>query len=241
MHIVQMATCSSISKAASSFWMEHDKADFHVMNTGQLTLDYVEGYYVSELLRMECGKRVHTIVEIGTWNGLGSTLCILDGIKGKSYRSFHTLECNKEKFEQARINLSAHLNDRVHIIWGTILQPSALAYHAIEPLFPTLKDSDDLKQFMRVDISNCLVCPNVLDMLPDTIDFLLLDGGDFTTLQEFRILLPRCTGYIVLDDTYVEKCRKVREELLNMPEWGEIYSSDGRNGFSVFERREYCT
>jgi len=216
--------------------MDNDKADFHALDVGQLTLDYVEGHYIAELLRMECGKRVRTLVEIGTWNGLGSTVCILEGIKDRPFTSFHSLECNKEKLEQAQENLKAQLSNKIHLLWGTILPQHYFSLEVIERLFPTLKNSDDLRQYMQVDISNCLLAPNVLDQLPQDIDFLLLDGGDFTTLQEFQILLPRCTAYIALDDTRLEKCKRVREILCELPEWSELYRSDGRNGFSVFEK-----
>jgi hypothetical protein len=141
-----------------------------------------------------------------------------------------------EKLEQARENLKEQLNDKVHLLWGTILPKHYFSLDVIHKLFPSIKNSDDLRQFMQVDISNCLVAPNVLDQLPQTIDFLLLDGGDFTTLQEFQILLPRCTAFIALDDTHLEKCKRVREILAELPEWLEIYRSDGRNGFSVFEK-----
>ena len=191
------------SSSPSSFWSENDKADFEVLETGQLTLNQVEGHYIAELLRMECGKRVRTLVEIGTWNGLGSTLCILQGIQGKDFISFHSLECNKEKLEQARVNLKDHLNENIQLLWGTILPKHTFDIDVIERLFPTINTSDELRHYMQVDISNCLVAPNVLDRLPQDIDFLLLDGGDFTTLQEFQLLLPRCTAYIALDDTHL--------------------------------------
>lgn len=226
----------AVTAAPPSFWIDGDKADFKALHTGQLTLDYVEGHYITQLLRMECGKRVRTLVEIGTWNGLGSTVCILEGIKDRAYTSFHSLECNKEKLEQARENLKAQLSNKIHLVWGTILPKHYFSLDVIERLFPIVQQSDDLRQFMQVDISNCLLAPNVLDQIPQDIDFLLLDGGDFTTLQEFQILLPRCTAYIALDDTRLEKCKRVREILAELPEWSEIYSSDGRNGFSVFEK-----
>jgi len=211
---------------------------FEQLKTGQINFDCVQGHYIAQLLQMECGKRIETIVEIGTWNGLGSTLCILDGIKDRPYKSFHSLECNKEKLEQARKNLASYLvDDRVHLVWGTVVPREYLSLKVIESIFPDLKRaSGESRKILEVDIKNCLASPNVICDLPEKIDFLLLDGGDYTSLQEFIMLLPRCSAYIAMDDTRLEKCYKIREMLCEMPEWNEIYCSQERNGFSVFER-----
>lgn len=42
--------------------------------------------------------------------------------------------------------------------------------------------------------------PNVLEYLPQKIDFLILDGGEFTSYYEYLILKNR-SKYIFLDDT----------------------------------------
>jgi hypothetical protein len=75
----------------------------------------------------------------------------------------------------------------------------------------------------------------VLDELPETIDFLLLDGGEYTTLYEFSVLFGRCTKYIALDDTKMDKCKEIHKILTDNPDWNEIVALDCRNGFSIFE------
>jgi hypothetical protein len=219
-----------------SYWTENEKRSFQAASQGQLIIQSAEGRYIVDLLRNECGRRIHTLVEIGTWNGLGSTLCMLHGIQGQNISSFHSIECNREKLEQARDNLQDYLDDTIHLVWGTILKAEHLTANTIEAAFPSIQGSTEQRGWLLADISNCILCPNVLEQLPQAIDFLLLDGGEFTTLQEFQILLPRCKAFIALDDTHTDKCREARAILRQLPEWSEIYCSDGRNGFSVFEK-----
>lgn len=159
------------------------------------------------------------------------------GVEDSQIESFYSIECNKDKAEQAKENLAEYIKDNIHLLWGTILPHTELNIEHIVELFPSIETSSQARYWAEVDISNCRICPNVLSYLPDRIDFLLLDGGEFTTLQEFNLLLPRCTAYIALDDIFTEKCIKVHNTLLSMSsDWKEIYFSKGRNGFSIFER-----
>ena len=69
----------------SSFWSAEEKSDFTRLegHQGQITISSDTGHHIIKLLDDKCEEEINTIVEIGTWNGLGSTLCILEGIKGK--------------------------------------------------------------------------------------------------------------------------------------------------------------
>ena len=222
----------------ASFWSQAEHLDFAAATSGQIALQSAEGRMIVELLQKECGKRIKTIVEIGTWNGLGSTMCILQGIQGKDAR-FWSLECNKEKHDAALDSLSDVIDERVKLLWGSIVDISGVTSDRYLSKFPSLAESDTLKQWFKVDLENCAACPNVLDDLPEEIDLLLLDGGEFTTLYEFSVLFDRCTRYIVLDDTLIDKCREVRKLLTANFEWSETVCLDSRNGFSIFERVPY--
>ena len=58
--------------------------------TGQINLNDEAGSYIFNICKRE---DVQTIVEIGTWNGRGSTLCIYEAIKNteKKLISLETL------------------------------------------------------------------------------------------------------------------------------------------------------
>jgi hypothetical protein len=219
----------------ASFWTPVEQAGFAAAETGQITVYSEEGRSIMDLLQK---KNIETVVEIGTWNGLGSTLCILYGIQGKNTR-FWSLECNKEKHDAAVESLSDFIDERVRLLWGSIVDISGVMHESYLSNFPSLAESDELKMWFKVDMENCAACPKVLDDLPEKIDFLLLDGGEFTTLHEFTQLFSRCVGYIALDDTNIDKCKKVRKILTENFEWCEIVCLNKRNGFSIFERVPY--
>jgi len=221
----------------SSFWNLEEKFDFEALagRTGQITVHSDEGRNIIRLLDDKCEYEINTIVEIGTWNGLGSTLCILEGIKDKKVR-FWSLECNKEKHESAVQSLSDMIEGDVKLVWGSIVDIDIVNSIDYRSRFSTLEHSDTLQLWFNVDIENCGVCPNVLHMLPEKIDFLLLDGGEFTTLYEFECLFDRCDRYIALDDIFTDKCREVRKHLLDTGKWEEIVYLESRNGFSIFRK-----
>jgi hypothetical protein len=173
------------------------------------------------------------IVEIGTWNGLGSTRCFLLALEGNNNTNFFTLETNKEKLEIAKNNLLSLTRENCNFLWGSILRSSDI--QNTEQIFPELLKNSEFIRWHNIDVENINLSPNVLDKIPTEIDFLLLDGGEFTTYYEFVLLFPRCTKFIALDDVNVSKCKEIRRILKSNPKWKEIQYSDERNGFSLFQ------
>lgn len=215
----------------ASFWNEIEKFDFDKANSGQITNRTEEGRAIINILQNS--GDIKNIVEIGTWNGLGSTLCILHGIQNKDVR-FWSLECNREKILSAIESLGDYIDDNVQLLWGSVIDIDTIRSKEYLSNFKELETSEILQKWFKADLNNCEECPNILKQLPDTIDFLLLDGGEFTTLYEFECLRARCSKYIALDDTLTDKCREVRKRLLEDPDWIEIISINNRNGFSIF-------
>lgn len=82
------------------------------------------------------------------------------------------------------------------------------------------------------------MCPNILYMLPDSIDFLLLDGGEFSTYREWQLLKNR-SRFVALDDTQTMKCSLIRQEVLSASNYKILVDSDERNGFMFIENIDY--
>lgn len=167
---------------------------------------------------------VESIVEIGTWKGLGSTLLVSNSIRESGESTvFYSLEANKVFHEIAQRNL--HRERNVQLIWGTIVSPEDL-------------DRTDLEEHevpWLLEDEKCLVeAPNVLHLLPNRIDLLILDGGEFSTWSEFLALEARLARYLVLDDTKVRKCRRVETYLSSSNRWVQISMGTDRNGWSVW-------
>jgi len=220
----------------AAHWDPQDKENFEIAVVGQITTKSEEGQKIIELLKEKSEKEIKTIVEIGTWNGLGSTVCILDGIKGKQV-TFWSLECNKDKIEAAREYLHSRIDNRVKLVWGSIIeQEDELHNEEYMDNFPILAENGNEKRWFIDDLMNCRNGAKILHRLPEKIDFLLLDGGEYTTLYEFNKLFSRCSAYIALDDVNADKCREVRRILKGNAEWQEICYIENRNGFSIFKK-----
>jgi hypothetical protein len=213
-------------------WCPDDKNIFMNNTTGQITPYDLVGKIIIDYVKQNDLKN---IVEIGTWNGLGSTRCFLLALQGNSTTNFFTLETNEEKVQIAKNNLISLISKNCNFLWGSILKSSDI--QNIEQIFPELITNSEFRRWNSLDIQNINLSPNVLDKIPDTIDFLLLDGGEFTTYYEFLILFPRCTKFIALDDVNVSKCREIRRILQLDPNWEEICHIHERNGFSLFQIR----
>lgn len=76
--------------------------------------------------------------------------------------------------------------------------------------------------------------PNCLEKIPLQIDLLILDGGEFTSYSEFKILKSRCKGFIILDDVKSRKNREVHSELIMDDTCTLIVESNDRNRFSIW-------
>ena len=72
------------------------------------------------------------------------------------------------------------------------------------------------------------------------VDVIILDGGEYTTYGDYSTLMTKEPKIIILDDSNVFKCMKIREELLNNPEWKLLKENlNDRHGWSIFVKREY--
>jgi len=195
------------------------------MKTGQIN----RGSNLGEKIFRICTQpNVRTIVEIGTWNGMGSTKCILDGVVGQNKKVW-SLECNKTRHLEAKINLG-FLPPDFNLLHGTIVTAEELT-----PILETLTN-ETLKQWLTEDIEWIRHTPNVIDQLPEKIDLCIIDGGEFSGDIEFFRLWERC-HYIILDDTNAIKHKKTKEFILSKPDKLKIIEDNiiERNGFLICE------
>lgn len=167
---------------------------------------------------------VSTIVEIGAWEGNGSTRVLREATQVRlDVVSIVSLETSLPRFIRAQRRNQRY--PHVKLIWGTVV--------AVDDL-DTQDLSRDEGEWLRDDIVALKKCPNVLHELPQDIDLLLLDGGEFSTKAEFDLLSPRCTKWVVLDDTKTRKCSLIAANIRSgSTPFVPVVESDDRNGFMV--------
>jgi len=188
-----------------SVWDANDKNGYTsclLKGVGQITLNSEFGQLIYKITQ---DNNLKTFLEIGTWNGLGSTKCFIEGFKNrKTDFSFYSLECNSEKSKIAH-NMYKNI-ENVHILNEVIYHNDPDNFFDI---FPECKKDSSYKIWHNIDMQNMKNCKLFLDRnnLPQIFDVLLLDGGEFTTYYEFQALKDRCK-LLLLDDINTAKCKK---------------------------------
>jgi hypothetical protein len=178
------------------------------------------------------------VLEIGTWNGMGSTKCIGDAILSRNDASyFLTIESSRTMYETAKtLWANCNLQNKINFIHGKIIEKQELI--PIEEIRSCSNYTPDWDRWYEEDLKNMEACKNIIDQIPDKIDLLLLDGGEFSTFSEFKKLHHR-SKYILCDDTNTLKCNEIVKILLADKNFELIFNNqnDGRNGFMAFKRK----
>lgn len=170
-------------------------------------------------------------LEIGTWSGMGSTRCFhLGFLERAGPFVFKSLECNKEKCEMAAMHYTEY--PYIQILNSTVVPASAIpSTDELKMMFEGL-----VEHWHDVDMENLATCSFLEDR---DFDVVFLDGGEYTTYFEYNELVSKCLSLrmIICDDTNMNKCKKVREELLASPDWKILVDRpDDRNGWCAFVR-----
>jgi|GEM_PF-1293832 len=178
-------------------------------------------------------RDIQSIVEIGTWSGMGSTLCILEGIirSGNFEKNFLTFEVNADRHTEAVENLKGYSAKmpNFRLVYGSVITPQEM---------PAYIPKGMNKEWYDGDLRNMSTAPCHFDLIPPRIDLLFIDGGEYSGEMEFRKLRER-SRVIILDDTKTMKCRKARRHLSYNRHYRRLFDAlDFRNGCCGFERME---
>jgi hypothetical protein len=213
-------------------WDQNDKQNYqnHVNNNlGQICNDE----FSIDIRRYATDPNNRTFLEIGTWNGLGSTKAFADGFaqrKDEDY-IFYSLECNADKCADAARLYAG--NPRIHILNEVIWNQEPIDFYEV---FPQCISNSMFKHWHEVDLLNMQKCEVFLDRpeIPAVFDVILLDGGEFTTYYEFQLLKNRCK-ILMMDDVNVDKCSKIVQEIRADSSWRILKQSNIRNGYLIAE------
>lgn len=206
-----------------------DYFDFvYNFKNGQITLDEDFGKFLKEILF----KEKLSVLEFGTWNGLGSTKIIFE------YSSLaHSLEINPFIYSIAKKNLLP-LNKKNKIFLGRVINLENTSIN-LKETFLSKEFNDERNQidmWLGHLVHLIFTCENdlITKNLNDNYDLLLLDGGGITTFEEFLSIYKRIRKYIFLDDINGAKSFKILEYLSNDRKYNQIFKSKTRNA-CVFE------
>lgn len=166
-------------------------------------------------------REAETIVETGTWNGQGSTVCLRLGLLRPSQRIW-TVESNEARHAEAK---AFHADEpRITFLLGTVVTG--------DEILPAYEE--DLIAFTS-EVAQNNIAPLVVDQLPKQIDLLFVDGGAFSGFAEVSKLHSRCKD-IVMDDVFDSKNDRSYGMLCYKKDWKLMDVSRDRNGWAWFRR-----
>jgi hypothetical protein len=214
-------------------WNSEDKYGFDVETLnkrGQINLEQEFGQIIFQLAS---NIENQVLVDIGTWNGLGSTRCFIEGMKNNKSSKLFTIENNSEKMEAAKKIWSELIeteNLDVNFLNGSLIDNNSIELW-IKNYKIDLNEQE--KYWLSIDKINSV---NILQLECDKIDVLLIDGGEFTGYLEMKLLKDK-SKYILLDDVNSIKNKLSREYLLQDSQF-TLVKEDllSRNGYSFFKK-----
>lgn len=202
--------------------------------SGQINIGTELGNIIYDICKRD---DVISIVDIGTWNGLGSTRCIYQSIIDNNKKNYivKSIEANTEFYKIAKNNIPKLEN--FTLINGRIIESKDIIdIDKCSDHFFIEYDRNIQKRWLEEDIRNYNNINNVLSEIPEKIDLLILDGGEFSSLAEFNILKDR-SRFIILDDTRCIKNYETSNFIRNNKDlYNIMIDSNDRNGFLVAER-----
>jgi len=198
-------------------------------SSGQMKDDRLK----NKLFELISSYEVNNIVEIGTWNGLGSTTMLLNLVKDSNKNiNFYSIESDLLCFKAAKKNLKKNLG-KVNLILGRVHDLDDLNYVNKDVIFDFGYGEKEYEWFVQ-DLRRYKKIKNISSQIPNKIDLLLLDGGEFSGYADFLSLHMR-SKFIVLDDCSSFKQRNVLNFIQeNNNNFELIYDSDNRGGVKIF-------
>lgn len=175
---------------------------------------------------------VYSIVEIGTWNGAGSSMAIVRGVKSRPKEDRSSVQVLGYEINPAMAKAAQRRLVRFgffHVVFGSLVSVDELDRS-------NLTSTEAL--WLEQDEKWILGAPYVFNSLPQNLDLLILDGGEFSTLAEFKLLKERVSQWIVLDDTNTRKCAEILKIVEFENEFLKVYESHERNGTAILRRTE---
>ena len=193
---------------------------------GQITLETAFG---RELAALGANPRYNIFVEVGTWDGEGSTRCLWEGLKDRTDGPrLVSFEANRDWWRVA----SSRWKDvsGVQILWGRLAERMMSDKEVLEhPQYEKIKDhyalhfTQDERDFATAPLVRMRRC-----------DVAILDGGEFCGLSDWKAIEPLAPQVVCLDDVNVMKNSAVLEEMLSKG-WKMVFRTEERNGAAILE------
>lgn len=196
----------------------------------------------SAIIQIVKQYNIQKVLEIGSWDGTGSTQCFIEGMKNFKDPQLTCIEIQKDRYlqlvkntqhypwikcvNQSTISLKSLVNKDFESIWSS-------------PFNHIKSDKNTVKNWFDSDINEISKYEvGFLEEDQSYYDGILIDGGEFFGYSEFLLVKDRCK-VLFLDDYYSAfKTRQAVTELNADKNWQCIAGDmNTRNGFAVFIKK----
>lgn len=207
---------------------------FEFMLKGQLHSETKFGAFLREFSLER--RDLKNFVEIGTWNGQGSTLQIASSLAERSDgSSLFSFEADGDMLRTAMENYH-HPRDSLHFVHGRI---SDRIMTLEEVRWHPLYKGADMEGWLEGETKAFESAPLNRDVIPTPLDFVLLDGGEFTTIGDWKYLKTLGPKVVALTCTGALKSHDIFEELDKTASWKIVGRGDEFQGWAVFENMRH--
>ena len=204
------------------------------MDQGQITPTTPFGKALEEIAS---NPEYKLFLDVGTWRGLGTTLCLVRGAASRLDTKILSIEANLPLYREACKNWQpapACLELVFGKLGNTIMTSEKIKAH---PRFKQIEPHYDL--YYNQDVRDLARAPLV--HLPRSMDVVVLDGGEFNGAGDMAAILPCRPKIIAMDDIYTMKNDVNYETLLNSGEWKLVKHGVDGNGWAIFRRQGSAT
>ena len=181
---------------------------------------------------------VNKVVEIGTWDGQGSTLQLVKGLASVEKANppcFTSFEADPIFYEKAKAfwGRQTSLLEHVHV---------EIVNACIGTRFPKWSEVSSHPGFVEqmktwFENESALYHAAIPKPLPPKVDMVLLDGGEYTTTGDWEVAETARPRIVALNNCLQFKGEKVYLFLAGSPDWVELSRGDEPNGtWAIFER-----
>jgi hypothetical protein len=195
---------------------------------------------------------INTVLEIGSWDGTGSTACFCEGMSDlQGYKSLVCLEIEQSKFKDLQQNTSIYS-------WIECCNQSSISYTDLvcndfdkiwDSPYNGIPKDDGYGEEAKKNLVRSWFDEDMIKLKQIESGYLisnkdkfyqgaLIDGGEFNGYSEYMLLKDR-VNFLFLDDYYnAYKTRQIALELQDDANW-EIIAGNKRlrNGFAIFKRK----
>jgi hypothetical protein len=187
-------------------------------------------------------------LEIGSWDGEGSTHCFVEAMKLLcGHKKLICLEIDSQKFQVLK-NRYKHI-DFVYPIQNSSISYNEMVFKNFEEIWNSpmnkidknLSSKELVESWFNKDISllKNIEKGSLIDLKNYYWDSVLIDGGEFTGYSEFLLLKDK-TNVFFLDDVHKAfKCYQIYKELKENNNWTLLKENKNtRNGYAIFKKNK---